>query len=154
MLIYINILRRLLFQYRGYKPQPVTLITAWRWLTQFPWHLRSHLFFLLHFIVCFSEAQTIKALVAANDNIISRLRADGYDYKDVIYISIDQAGSSSQVMLNLLRDAVNLERKKANLIDSRDVNRLPRLTSKIQRGAIIYVDDFSGSGNQFLKNHN
>lgn len=154
MLIYIKVLIKLLFQFHSYKPQPVTLISTWRWLSQFPWGLRPHLFSLLKFIIYFTEDQTIDALVAANNQIISRLQVDGYDYENVIYISIDEAGSSSHVMLNLLRDAINLERKGARLIDSRDVKTLPHITSRIQRGAIIYIDDFAGSGKQFVKNHN
>ncbi len=154
MLIYIKVLIKLLSQFNSYKPQPVTLISTWRWLSQFPWGLRPNLFSLLNSIIYFNENQTIDALVDANNQIISRLQADGYDYKNVIYISIDEAGSSSHVMLNLLRDAINLERKGASLIDSKDVKTLPHLTSQIQRGAIIYIDDFSGSGRQFVKNHN
>lgn len=102
-------------------------------------------------MIYISEKATIQNLVSLNQNILSRLRSDGIELDRVIYVAIDTAGSSSHVMLNLLRDAENLERRGARLIDSKDRYSLKKLTSTIGSGAIIYVDDFAGTGNQFRR---
>ena len=55
-------------------------------------------------------------------------------------------------MLNLLRNAANLEKLSAGLVDSRDTELLRELTSSLGTGALVYVDDFTGTGKQFLRN--
>ena len=55
-------------------------------------------------------------------------------------------------MLNLLRDHARLERRGARLLHSKDVEGLQDLTRELGGGAIIYVDDFSGTGKQFIRN--
>jgi hypothetical protein len=52
-------------------------------------------------------------------------------------------------MLNMLRDRGGLERKGYHFIDSKNVRELNELTERLKSGAIIYVDDFAGSGHQF-----
>jgi len=51
----------------------------------------------------------------------------------------------------MLRDAANLERRGCKLIDGRDTLRLVQAMNEVGEGAIIYVDDFVGSGTQFCK---
>src|SRR6266545_954839 len=46
----------------------------------------------------------------------------------------------------------NLERGGARFLHSRDVGGLQDLTTELGRGALIYVDDFAGSGKQFIRN--
>jgi hypothetical protein len=103
-------------------------------------------------MIFLTEEQTRSALVALNKRILEQLMADGIKPEQIIYVQIDEAGSSSPVMLNMLRDAANLSRRGFKFIDSRDVRGLAKLTNKINTGAIIYVDDFSGTGKQFTKN--
>jgi hypothetical protein len=145
---------RILFYFKDYRPQPVSIRAAWRWLSQYPFSVRNRLLMLLDQIIYFSEQETVDTLVSLNHDILNLLAADGMDLDKVIYVSIDSAGSSSQVMLNLLRDAENLERKRARLIDSRDTINLSKITAGIGSGAIIYVDDFAGTGKQFRRNRN
>lgn len=145
-------LGKILFYFRGYRPQPVTLLSVWRWLRQFPVSSRLRLYLLLDYMIYISERATIQSLVSLNRGMLSRLRSDGVGLDRTIYVAVDAAGSSSHVMLNLLRDAENLERKGAKLVDSRDAYRLTELTSEIRAGAIIYVDDFAGTGKQFRRN--
>jgi len=78
-----------------------------------------------------------------------RLRKAGIPPKKLIYTQIHDAGSSSPFMLNMLRDSAGLERLGCNFIDSRDSLNLNKLTNKVEEGAIIYVDDFVGTGDQF-----
>lgn len=82
------------------------------------------------------------------------LRDDGIGVANVIYVALDSAGSSSGVVLNLLRDHANLERRGAKLVHPRDVTSLQDFTKELGRGALIYVDDFAGSGRQFIRNRN
>jgi len=52
-------------------------------------------------------------------------------------------------MLNMLRDRGRLERKGCYFVDSKNSRGIFDTTTKLQQGAIIYVDDFSATGNQF-----
>jgi hypothetical protein len=139
-------------KYRGYRPQAVTLRSLWLWLKQFPKSIRPHLLLLLNYIIYISEKETSSILVNLNNHVMEILASDGIEIDSIIYVSIDEAGSSSPVMLNLLRDTAKLERKGAHLVDSKDIIRLNKLTGDIGVGAIIYVDDFAATGNQFSKN--
>jgi hypothetical protein len=152
MLSYLRVFWKILFYFRGYKPQPVTPLSVWRWLSQFPVPSRRWLLLLLDYVIYISEKVTIQNLVSLNQDILSRLCSDGIGLDRTIYVAIDTAGSSSHVMLNLLRDVENLERRGARLVDSKDTYSLNKLTSAIGSGAIIYVDDFAGTGKQFRRN--
>jgi hypothetical protein len=137
---------------RGYEPQPVTIKRLWIWLRQFPTRERLALLRLLTHVRFVSKSEAIRALLTQNDAILERLREDGVGIENVIYVSLDSAGSSSGVMLNLLRDRANLERRGARFAHSGEVDLLRRLTTELKRGAVIYVDDFAGSGKQFIRN--
>jgi len=140
-------------RYREYKPQPVTIKSTFRWLKQFEKKDWGLLLSFLSRIVYFSSKRTETILLDLNKQVIERLEKDGLNYKDVIYVQIHDAGSSSPVMLNLLRDGALLERRGCNFVDGKDVRKLNTLTNKLGGGAIIYIDDFSGSGNQFCDTH-
>lgn len=152
MLSFLRALWKILFYFRGYRPQPVTPLSVWRWLSQFPVSHRRQLLLLLDHVIYMSEQRTVASLVSLNQNILSRLRADDVELDRVIYVSIDTAGSSSPVMLNLLRDAENLVRRGAKFVDSKNRFSLRDLTGTIGSGAIVYVDDFAGTGKQFRGN--
>lgn len=152
MLRYLKACWLILTLFRHYKPQPVSIYIFWRWLRQFPSRVRSHIVFLFSKVIFITEEQTRSAIVTLNEKIIEKLDTDGIRPEQIIYIQIDKAGSSSPVMLNMLRDAANLSRRGFKFIDSRDIMGLQELTSVINTGAIIYVDDFSGTGKQFTRN--
>src|SRR6185369_10284007 len=67
----------------------------------------------------------------------------------IIYVQIDDAGSSSPVMLNYLRNRAGLERLGCKLVDSNNVKGFNEFTNQLGEGAIVYVDDFVGTGDQF-----
>jgi len=78
-------------------------------------------------------------------------RASGIPPKKVIYVQVHDAGSSSPLMLNMLRDAARLQQRGCRFLDARDIKGLYNATNELEDGAIIYVDDFAGSGNQFCE---
>jgi len=57
-------------------------------------------------------------------------------------------------MLNVLRDKAGLERVGCQFVDSRDALGISRATNRFGEGALIYVDDFAGSGDQFTEARN
>lgn len=138
-------------RFRGYRPQPVTLRTVSDWVDQFPPDERRNLPTLLGHIKYVTESETCKILVELNTALLARLEQAGISSKKVIYIQVDDAGSSSPAMLNLLRDAARLERIGCRFLDSKNVRGLYDATNELEEGAIIYVDDFAGTGNQFCK---
>jgi hypothetical protein len=140
---------RLVWRYRHYRPQPVSFNALRRWLAQFQKQDRRLLTNLASKIVFFSESQTKKALVDQNDALLARLRASGLRLPNIIYVSLHDAGSSSPAMLNMLRDAARLERLGCRLMDSQNALGINKLTNKLGEGAIVYVDDFLGTGDQF-----
>jgi hypothetical protein len=57
-------------------------------------------------------------------------------------------------MLALLRDAARLERSGARFLDGNNTIALSEVTAEVNSGALVFVDDFSGTGNQFVKSRN
>lgn len=139
---------------RGYRPKKVTLRSINHWVKQFPREYREYLLRLLANVRFVSEEETIRHLLELNAAVLRSLEADGVPIKRVIYVTTDTAASSSEVMLNLLRDRANLERRGARIIASRDAFGIQDATKQIGTGAIIYVDDFAGSGKQFTTSRN
>ena len=138
-------------RFPGYLPQPVTLKTINRWLNQFASEDRRHLRSLLRHIIYLSETRVKKILLEQNAALMQRLALAGLPPDKLIYVQVDDAGSSSPVMLNLLRDAAGLEQRGCNFLDSRDIAGFNQMTNRLEEGALIYVDDFVGTGTQFCE---
>ena len=145
--LYFRAVRRL----RGYRPKKVTFRSLARWAHQFPQGYRAELIRLVANMKFVSEDETIRWLVNLNKQVLKTLKSDGVTLRQVVYVTTDTAGSSSSVMLNLLRDRANLERQGATLLNSGEGEAIHRTTMKLKSGAIIYVDDFAGTGKQFVR---
>ncbi len=145
---------RILTQFRYYEPQPVTLTSVWQWLRQFPFKLRYQMLLLLRSVIFISKKQTVAFLLDGNNEIISRLDAEGLGAENIIYVAIDSPGSSSGVMLNLVRDRQNMQARRSRFIYAIDGDLMSKYTSQLGSGAVVYVDDFCGSGKQFMTNRN
>lgn len=102
-------------------------------------------------MIYLSENETKERLVKFNDLLLRRLANSGIEPNKIIYVQVDEAGSSSPVMLNMLKEAARLERKRCRFVDSRDVLGLNKAANELGEGAIIYVDDFAGTGDQFCR---
>ena len=141
---------RAALRFHDYKPQPLQWMSVREWTKQFKkdWRLAER---LLDNIVYISESRTRDILVNQNAALMRRLAAAGLPPKKLIYVQVHDAGSSSPVMLNLLRDAANLERMGCKFVDARDTMRLTKTMDELGEGALIYVDDFVGTGNQFCE---
>ena len=134
---------------KAYRANRVTPGKLWCWVRQFPREYRSDLLRLAANLRFVSERETVDTLVELNREVLGALREDQVSVDQVIYMTTDTAGSSSGVMLNLLRDEANLERTEARFLHSRDSKGIQETTREIGFGAIIYVDDFAGTGKQF-----
>src|ERR1022692_270438 len=82
---------------------------------------------------------------------MSNLSKSGLPSKKLIYLQTDDAGSSSPMMLGMLRDAARLQQRGCKLVDGRDGIRINNATKTLEEGAIIYIDDFVGSGDQLVE---
>ena len=140
---------RATLRFHDYKPQRVTFAGTSRWIKQFPPQDRRTAGRLLEKVIYLSEARTRQILVEQNAALMKRLTDAGLKTNQLIYVQVHDAGSSSPVMLNILRDAAGLERRGCRFVDARDSIRLNKTTNAVGEGAIIYVDDFIGAGNQF-----
>jgi hypothetical protein len=87
-------------------------------------------------------------LVEQNEALMERLVKDGLRPDQFIYVQVHDAGSSSPVMLNMLRDSAHLERRRCKFLDSNNTRGIAETTNNLGEGALIYVDDFVGSGYQ------
>src|SRR4051812_18774613 len=131
-----------IWRYRGYNPRPITLFRFLDWIRQFDSADQTRVLELLNNVVYFSEAQLKNILVHQNRALMQRLITAGLPTNNLIYIQVDDAGSSSPVMLNLLRDAMGLEQRGCHLLDGKNVLEIADLTAQLGQGALIYVDDF------------
>ena len=142
---------RITRRFYDYRPQAVTVGTIKVWLQQFEEKDQKTLIAFLDKVFYLSEKTVEKLLVDLNNSLLARLNESQITPKNIIYVQIHEAGSSSPVILNMIRDRALLERKGCHFIDSKDVRALNELTNKLENGAIIYVDDFAGTGNQFCE---
>ncbi len=142
---------RAALRFHDYKPKPLTFLSVHRWLKQFEKQDQKHAAIFLENVIYLSERDTRRILVEQNEALMIRLANAGIPAKKLIYVQVHDPGSSSPVMLNMLRDASNLERRGCRFIDSRDSFGLNAITSELKEGALIYVDDFVGTGNQFCQ---
>jgi hypothetical protein len=142
---------RAALRYGDYKPKPLTWLAARRWVMQFEKGDRRLAERLLDSVIYISESKTREILVQQNTALTKRLLAAGLRPEQFIYVQVHDAGSSSPVMLNLLRDAAGLERMGCRFLDAHDSMRLIKTMNEVGEGALIYVDDFLGTGNQFCR---
>lgn len=120
------------------------------WIRQFPAKERTAIRAVAAHILFVNEQTFLREMRALNNRLLIHLKEQGVDERNIIYVSFDDAGSSSAVVLNAVRDACHLERRGCKLKDGHDVRGISDLTGDLGKGAIVYVDDFAGSGNQFV----
>ncbi len=142
---------RYIRRFPDYRPQPVTVGRLESWTSQFSEKDAKAARTLLDRIVYLSEETVQKILVEQNRALSARLRRAGIAPDHTVYVSLHDAGSSSPVMLNLLRDAAGLERSGCHLVDGHNGILLNKVTNELAEGAVVYVDDFAGTGMQFCK---
>lgn len=138
-------------KFHDYAPQPITYKSVNRWLEQFGGQTQRELFTLLRHLKYVSDKDTRRALSQLNRSLLKHLNDRGIGPKNIIYVAIDEAGSSSQWVLNMMRNDERLQGLGCTLLDSRDGTGLLETSYKLEEGAIVYVDDFIGTGNQFCK---
>lgn len=138
-------------RFRGYRPKPLSLLSARRWIRQFDKKDRKLAKKLLDNVIYMSESKSRDTLVDQNAELMKRLSDVGLPPEKLIYVSVHDAGSSSPVMLNLLRDAARLQRQECKFFDLRDLLGMNDAMNELGEGALIYVDDFVGSGIQFCE---
>src|SRR3990172_6157338 len=127
---------RVLRSFRDYRPIRPTLARFRAWLNQFPPEARPWLLSLLNHVRYLDERAVRDMLVSQNDALLKRLKRDGIGVENVVYVQYDDAGSSSGVMLNLLRDSANILSAGCHFVDGHDSMLIYRLTNKIERGAV------------------
>jgi hypothetical protein len=137
--------------FHDYVPQPVNFAAVSAWLDQFSGADQKYLFTLLRHVTYISQKQTLRALCELNRGLLKKLAADGIPHKKVIYIQVDDAGSSSHWALALLKHTERLENLGCTFLDSKNIRGLNEATTKLESGAIVYVDDFAGTGDQFCR---
>jgi hypothetical protein len=140
---------RAIWQFRGYDPQPITRKTFLRWLRQYPEADRPHLMALLEHVKFINRNEMRSILFDLNRQLMRRLEVDGISANRLLYLQVHDAGSSSPVVLNMLRDAAHLQRRGCHLIDASNAKAIYDTTNQLEYGAIIYVDDFLGTASQF-----
>lgn len=138
-------------RFRDYGPQPVTFSGTRKWFSQFPKQDRKIAGHLLDRVIYLSERDTRKILVHQNKILMENLAKAGLAPKRLVYLQTDEAGSSSPQMLSMIRNEGGLQQRGCKLLDSRDALGINKVTDKLEEGALIYIDDFVGSGNQFCK---
>jgi hypothetical protein len=139
---------------KDYNPQKVNPALIFKWLDQFSESDRGAIISLLPYIQYYSMQKIMNILVEKNRELLERLKRAGIERDEIIYVTVDETASSSHLMLNMLRDAAQLQRAGVHFIDSRSGLLLVETMTRLGRGAIIYVDDFAGTGSQFLKSRN
>lgn len=145
---------RTAYKLRGYEPRRVTFASVLKWSKQFPSTYRTQLVRLAANLKLISKEETIAALLELNSRVTKALKEDGVNENNIVYVTTDTAGSSSGVMLDLLRLRANLKKKGATFFHAGEGENIHKKTLELEVGAIIYVDDFAGTGKQFARTRN
>src|SRR5216683_5363346 len=87
-------------RFHDYKPQPLGLLSARRWVRQFKKEDQKHAALLLENVIYLSEGHTRRILVEQNEALMTRLAGAGIPSKKLVYVQVHDPGSSSPVMLN------------------------------------------------------
>jgi len=139
---------RSILKYRGYRPQRLTFRGVRRWIRQFDQRDRKHIRRLLTSVFYLREKKVKEILVQQNTALMKQLTDAGLKPHQFIYVQVHDAGSSSGLMLNMLRDEARLQQRGCYFVDARDAKRIAETTFDLGESALIYVDDFVGSGKQ------
>ena len=142
---------RLSRKFKDYSPTKVTRQSIGNWLNQYDKKDHEILIKLLKKIIYYSQEDIKRFLIAKNSKLLNKLANVDIQNKNTIYVTIDETASSSHVILNLLRDLCQLEKRGCKLVDSNDILHLNRVVNDLGSGAVVYVDDFAGTGNQLCK---
>jgi hypothetical protein len=124
-------------RFRGYRPRPLSLLSASRWIRQFGKKDQRLLKKLLDNVIYMSELKARDILVEQNAALMKRLHGAGLPPEKLIYVSVHDAASSSPVLLNLLRDTARLLNFGCRFIDSRDLLGLNKAMNELGEGALI-----------------
>ena len=135
---------------REYEPNKGKLspLRVANWVNQYPESIRDDVARLAAGLEYISKNRLIQDLKRLNARIEALLDADGISTKNIVYVSIDDPASSSPAMCKLLRDQGGLP--NAKFVPSTSGLQIHKLTKTLESGAIVYVDDFSGTGKQFV----
>ena len=139
------------WRFHDYEPQPVTFGTVNAWMSQFAGSDHKYLLELVRRVLYISTSQTVRTLCDLNRRLLRKLASDGIPPEKVIYVQVDDAGSSSHWVLATLRNADRLETLGCTFLDSKNVRGLNEVTDRLEEGAIVYVDDFAATGRQFCE---
>ena len=151
---WIKLLQAVL-RFHDYQPQEVSIASVGKWMKQLKTKEDQKLaWMLLDKVIYLSESETKKILLHQNAALMETLQKAGLKPNKLIYVSTDDAGSSSPVMLGMLKTSGRLQQQGCKFLDSRDALGINKVTQKLQEGAIIYIDDFVGSGNQVERARN
>jgi len=151
--MFLSFLRscRFVGKFYGYEPRAVTPLNLLRWLRQFPREDRVSALRVLDKVVYFNKNRIVTALLDHNAAIQRALLDRGLGPDHIAYVHIDTPGSSSSIMMNLLRNKGNLQRLPSLILDANDPQKLIDFIQRKKNVAVVYVDDFLGTGKQFCK---
>jgi len=149
---FFNSLKAVL-RFHDYGPQPVTISGTIKWINQFKKEDHKLAGHLLDKVIYLSEKDTKGILLHQNKVLMQTLAKAGLPPKKLVYLQTDDAGSSSPEMLSMIRNEAGLLQLGCKLLDSRDALGIHKTTNKLEEGALIYIDDFVGSADQFCTAH-
>lgn len=144
---------RIWHRFRLYKPQKISIKSILIWINQFSPDEKVLIKRAALQLKHVNQSELVDDLLERNKALLKELLNAGINLNKIIYVSISDAGSSSHAILNLLRDAGRLQNSGCKLVDAGNLGELHKLTTELKEGAVIFVDDFSGSGDQFHSQH-
>lgn len=133
-----------------YQPQAVTRGKLSIWLQQFDPQHRDVLLRVLEDVQYYDLARINGILKELHRAVRQQVKEDGIrDLSSMIFVPIGGAGDSGQEIFRRYRDVNRLEQTSASIALVPDLQKLVfKAQSDRQRRAIVFVDDFVGSGEQ------
>lgn len=140
---------RAYFRLREYEPNRdrLSVCRVGNWVKQFPREYRDDAARLAANLDFLSKKWIVSELIRLNSEIEKRLNADDVPPSNIVYVALDDPASSSPAMCKLLRDQGGLSSRK--FVPATSGTEISGVTGRLDTGAIVYVDDFAGTGSQF-----
>ncbi|HWD37966.1 MAG TPA: hypothetical protein VG944_03905 [Fimbriimonas sp.] len=136
--------------FRNYSPRQITPLVAFRFLFQFPREVRGDIVNILKGVRYFSNEQVLTLVKTEVVKSIESFLLARIPAANIIVAPANMVGTSSNFVFEGVREAIGSEFPGVQF-HLNGPSEARKFTSLKNGAAVIFLDDFVGTGDQFLK---
>lgn len=139
-------------KFREYRPRRITAWSIYSYLRQYDPSHRLHALTLLKGIMFITRENLLNLMVQEIKKIVERADSDGIPAYSVVIVPASLAGQSSREIHGELSKDPRIKDFNVSLFDGNPM-QLAQLIKKMSDPIVVFVDDFAGTGQQFIEAH-